>query len=77
MRNAIGLNMDFYASSVKSKINLGIDHISERARWINGSNTGNLGVEKDDKLGTFYIGAEVNIPISAIMDANLNIIRWN
>lgn len=68
MRNAIGLNMDFYASSVKSKgINLGIDHISERARWINGSITGNLGVEKrDDKLGTFYIGAEVNIPISAI-----------
>ena len=29
--------------------------------------SGNLGVEKrDDKFGTFYIGPEVNIPISSI-----------
>lgn len=68
MRNSIGFNLDFYASAVASKgENLRIDHYSERARWINGSVCGNLGVEKrDSKLGTFYIGAEVNIPISSI-----------
>ena len=68
MRNSIGFNLDFYASAVASKgENLRIDHYSERARWINGSVSGNLGVEKrDDKFGTFYIGAEVNIPISSI-----------
>ena len=68
MRNSIGFNLDFYASAVSSKgENLRIDHYSERARWINGSVSGNLGVEKrDGKLGTFYIGAEVNIPISSI-----------
>lgn len=68
MRNSIGFNLDFYASAVASKgNNYRIDHYSERARWINGSISGNLGVEKrDSKLGTFYIGAEVNIPISSI-----------
>ena len=68
LRNSIGFNIDFYASSVASKgIYFGIDHLSERARWINGSITGNLGFEKrSDQLGTFYFGAEVNIPISAI-----------
>ena len=68
MRNSIGFNLDFYASAVASKgENLRIDHYSERARWINGSVSGNLGVEKrDSKFGTFYLGAEVNIPISSI-----------
>ena len=68
MRNSIGFNLDFYASAVASNgENFRIDHYSERARWINGSVSGNLGVEKrDDKFGTFYIGTEVNIPISSI-----------
>lgn len=68
MRNSIGFNLDFYASAVATKgRNYRIDHYSERARWINGSVSGNLGIEKrGDKLGTFYIGAEINIPISAI-----------
>ena len=68
IRNSIGFNLDFYASAVASKgKNFRIDHYSERARWINGSVSGNLGVEKrDNKFGTFYIGAEVNIPISSI-----------
>ena len=68
MRNAIGVNIDFYASSVASKgNNFAIDHLSERARWINGSISGNLGIEKrDSKIGSYYVGAEVNIPISAI-----------
>ena len=68
MRNSIGFNLDFYASAVASKgKNLRIDHYSERARWINGSISGNLGIEKrDSKFGTFYFGTEINIPISSI-----------
>ena len=68
MRNSIGFNIDFYASSVASEgDNFLINHYSERARWINGSLSGELGIEKrSSKIGTFYIGAEVNIPISSI-----------
>ena len=68
MRNSIGFNIDFYASSVASEgDNFLINHYSERARWINGSLNGELGIEKrSSKIGTFYIGAEVNIPISSI-----------
>ena len=44
MRNSIGFNVDFYASAVASKgDNFLIDHYSERARWINGSLSGELG----------------------------------
>ena len=68
MRNSIGLNIDYYASAVASKgVNFLIDHYSERARWINGSLSGELGIEKrSSKIGVFYIGAEINIPISSI-----------
>ena len=68
MRNSIGFNIDYYASAVASKgVNFLIDHYSERARWINGSLSGELGIEKrNSKIGVFYIGAEINIPISSI-----------
>ena len=66
MRSSIGFNIDYYASAVASK-GVNIDHYSERARWINGSISGELGIEKRiSKIGVFYIGAEVNIPISSI-----------
>ena len=66
MRSSIGFNIDYYASAVASK-GVNIDHYSERARWINGSLSGELGIEKRiSKIGVFYIGAEVNIPISSI-----------
>ena len=68
MRNSIGFNIDYYASAVASKgMNSIIHHHSERARWINGSLSGELGIEKrSSKIGVFYLGAEVNIPISSI-----------
>ena len=74
MRNSIGFNLDFYASAVESKgDNFLIDHYSERARWINGSISGELGIEKrSNKIGVFYIGAEVNIPISSIAVTRIN-----
>ena len=74
MRNSIGFNLDFYASAVASKgDNFLIDHYSERARWINGSLSGELGIEKrSSKIGVFYIGAEVNIPISSIAVTRIN-----
>jgi|TARA_B110000305_G_scaffold37731_1_gene38180 hypothetical protein len=68
MRNSIGFNIDYYASAVASKgVNSRIHHHSERARWINGSLSGELGIEKrSSKIGIFYLGAAVNIPISSI-----------
>ena len=68
IRNSIGFNLDFYASAVASKgKNFYIDHYSERARWINGSISGNLGIEKrNNKIGDFYLGGEVNISVSSI-----------
>ena len=74
MRSSIGFNIDYYASAVASKgVNFIIDHYSERARWINGSISGELGIEKRiSKIGVFYIGAEVNIPISSIAVTRMN-----
>ena len=72
MRSSIGFNIDYYASAVASK-GVNIDHYSERARWINGSLSGELGIEKRiSKIGVFYIGAEVNIPISSIAVTRMN-----
>jgi hypothetical protein len=68
LSTSIGASLDFYASAVASKGKQNyIYHISDRARWINGAITADLGVEwRNEKNGSFYIGAGVNIPISVI-----------
>tara|TARA_B100001287_G_scaffold187012_1_gene157829 strand:+ start:2906 stop:3652 length:747 start_codon:yes stop_codon:yes gene_type:complete len=68
MNTSVGTSLDFYASAVNSKgVNYYIDHISDRARWINGSLNGEIGFELRDQFkGTFHIGFGVNIPISTI-----------
>ena len=68
MSTTVGASLDFYASAVGSKgINYYIDHISDRARWINGSICAEIGVESRNQTnGTFHVGIGVNIPISTI-----------
>tara|TARA_B100001287_G_scaffold272624_1_gene274599 strand:- start:78 stop:776 length:699 start_codon:yes stop_codon:yes gene_type:complete len=68
MSTSVGASLDFYASAVGSKgINYNIDHISDRARWINGSISAEIGVElRSEVNGTFHVGIGVNIPISTI-----------
>ena len=68
MSTSVGASLDFYASAVGSKgINYNIDHISDRARWINGSISAEIGVESRSEVnGTFHVGIGVNIPISTI-----------
>jgi hypothetical protein len=68
MSTSIGANLDFYASAVGSKGKAYfIDHISDRARWINGSISSDIGFEfRNENKGTFHIGLGVNIPISTI-----------
>ena len=68
MSTSVGASLDFFASAVGSKgINYYIDHISDRARWINGSISAEIGVESRDEInGTFHVGIGVNIPISTI-----------
>ena len=68
MSTTVGASLDFYASAVGSKgINYYIDHISDRARWINGSICAEIGVESRNQTnGSFHVGIGVNIPISTI-----------
>ncbi len=68
MSTTVGASLDFYASAVGSKgTNYYIDHISDRARWINGSISAEIGLESRNEInGTFHIGIGVNIPISTI-----------
>ena len=69
MNTSLGGELDFYASAVASKSSKNfIHHYSERARWINGSVNASIGLEFRDKdAGIFYIGSQVNIPISTIL----------
>lgn len=69
MNTSLGAELDFYASAVASKSSQNfIHHYSERARWINGSVNASIGLEFRDKdVGVFYIGSQVNIPISTIL----------
>ena len=69
MNTSLGGAIDFYASAVSSSSNQNIiQHFSERARWINASVNASIGIELRDKnAGIFYIGSQVNIPISTIL----------
>jgi hypothetical protein len=69
MNTSLGGAIDFYASAVASSSNQNIiQHFSERARWINASVNASIGIELRDKnAGIFYIGSQVNIPISTIL----------
>lgn len=68
LSTSVGASIDFYASAVKSQGEQDyIYNVSDRARWINGAISADLGLEwRSMKNGSFYFGAGVNIPISVI-----------